>query len=158
MLHYHRTSEFVWNIRKSLESICFWVTFNLMRKLICLQSWFVDHSVMFDLLCHRLILSASHRRRTLKFGTTSCLVLYAWHYAGGINVIKRYQSQINFHLSSELSRMHVLRPDKLPWENVTLFPWVNWAHDDTGWWSDARSSCDVWCVPAWALTLYTSDE
>lgn len=137
------------SIRKLLESICFWVIFNSMRKLICLQSRFVYHSVMFDLLCHRLILSASHWRRTLKFGTTSCLVLYVWHYAGGINVIKRYQSQINFPLSPELSRIRVLRPDKLSWENVTLFSWVNWAHDDTGWWSNAtfkRSSHEAWCV------------
>lgn len=96
----------------------------------------------------------------LKFGTTSCLLLYVWHYAEGINVIKRYQSQINFPLISELSRMHVLSPDKLCWDKVTLFSWVNWTHNDTGWWSDAtlnRSSCDWW-VPVWPLPPCTSDE
>lgn len=91
-----------------------------MSNWICLQIRFVSHSVMFHLLCYRLIQSATHWRQTLKFGTTSCLVFYVWYYTEGINVIKRYWSQINFPLRSELSCMHVLSPDKLSWENVTL--------------------------------------
>lgn len=92
-----------------------------MSNWICLQIRFVSHSVMFHLLCYRLIQSATHWRQTLKFGTTSYLVFYVWYYTEGINVIKRYRSQINFPLRSELSCMHVLSPDKLSWENVTLF-------------------------------------
>lgn len=92
----------LWKPQCAFDSPSHWKTLCLVRNLISSQHC----SITCD-LSRNVFTTFSISHRTLMFGITSCLLLHVRRYVGGINVIKRYWSEINFPRRSELSHVRV---------------------------------------------------